>query len=162
MRAFDNVKATTQDRIPGDSTHSEFIGHPIEQYTERSTGKGEADSEDEEEEKQKAGRDGDDRKAEEANRETETEATQKRMKTHVRTSYFEFRALLFKPRRAAFDSHASKTKRDNATLYERREVIMDACDKLLPARFDMVKGAVNPEDMPLNTPCNGVLTLFAV
>jgi molecular chaperone HtpG len=60
----------------------------------------------------------------------------------------QFKALLYVPGRRPADLFGEDAK--GLQLYARRVLVMESCDKLLPAYLRFVRGVVDSEDLPLN------------
>lgn len=71
------------------------------------------------------------------------------MRVHlVADAPLQFRAVLFVPARRPMDLFGEDAK--HLQLYARRVLVMESCDKLLPAYLRFFRGVVDSEDLPLN------------
>ncbi|MCA9649239.1 MAG: molecular chaperone HtpG [Myxococcales bacterium] len=61
----------------------------------------------------------------------------------------QFKSVLYVPGRRPHDLFGSEEIR-GLQLYARRVLVMESCDKLLPAYLRFVRGVVDSEDLPLN------------
>jgi molecular chaperone HtpG len=62
----------------------------------------------------------------------------------------QFSALLYIPEAAALDIFMFQKERPGLRLYAKRVLIMESCEKLLPAYLRFVRGVVDSEDLDLN------------